>query len=92
MARIKIYTKKWCPWCNKAKALLRSRQLEYDEIDVTSDAMAEQAMVRRARARTVPQIFIDERPIGGYDDLARLDATGDLIERLNSGRHHRRTG
>ncbi len=83
MAKIEIYSKEWCPYCTKAKALLRSKQLEYEEIDVTEDAVLEQQMVERSRRRTVPQIFIDERSIGGYDDLAQLNATGELDQLLN---------
>ena len=78
MAKIEVYSKEWCPYCAKAKALLRSKQLDYEEIDITSDAEGEQAMVARAQRRTVPQIFIDDQSIGGYDDLAQLNATGEL--------------
>lgn len=83
MAKIEVYSKDWCPYCTKAKALLRSKQLEYEEIDITSDAEGEQKMVTRSQRRTVPQIFIDERPVGGYDDLAQLNATGELNRLLN---------
>lgn len=83
MVKIEVYSKEWCPYCAKAKALLRSKQLEYQEIDVTSDAGGEQDMVTRSRRRTVPQIFIDDQPIGGYDDLAQLNATGELDRLLN---------
>ena len=78
MEKIEIYSKEWCPYCTKAKALLRSKQLEYEEIDVTSDAASELIMVERSQRRTVPQIFIDELSVGGYDDLAQLNATGEL--------------
>lgn len=83
MPKIEIYSKEWCPYCTKAKALLRSKELAYEEIDVTSDAEREQFMVERSQRRTVPQIFIDGEPVGGYDDLARLNATGELDRRLN---------
>lgn len=83
MTKIEIYTKDWCPFCAKAKVLLSSKQLEYEEIDVTSNAVHEQEMVERSRRRTVPQIFIDEQSIGGYDDLAQLNATGELDQLLN---------
>jgi alkyl hydroperoxide reductase subunit F len=78
MAKIEVYSKEWCPYCTKAKALLRSKQLEYEEIDITSDAEGEQDMITRSRRRTVPQVFIDEQSVGGYDDLAQLNATGEL--------------
>ena len=83
MAKIVIYSKEWCPYCTKAKALLRSKQLEYEEIDVTVDAELEQQMIERSQRRTVPQIFIDDQSIGGYDDLAQLNATGELDQLLN---------
>ncbi|MEA3413015.1 MAG: glutaredoxin 3 [Pseudomonadota bacterium] len=78
MAKIELYSKQWCPYCSMAKALLRSKDLDYEEIDITSDGAGEQVMIERSRRRTVPQIFIDERSVGGYDDLARLNATGEL--------------
>ena len=78
MAKIEVYSKEWCPYCTKAKALLRSKQLEYEEHDITSDAKGEQDMIARSRRRTVPQVFIDEQSVGGYDDLAQLNATGEL--------------
>ena len=83
MAKIEIYSKEWCPYCTKAKALIRSKNLEYEEIDVTSDAVRELEMIERSRRRTVPQIFIDDRSVGGYDDLSQLNATGELDQILN---------
>ncbi|MEE8618360.1 MAG: glutaredoxin 3 [Nitrosomonadaceae bacterium] len=82
-AILKVYSKDWCPYCAKAKALLRSKQLEFEEVDVTSDVEAEQEMIKRSKRRTVPQIFIDERSVGGYDDLSQLNATGELDRLLN---------
>lgn len=82
MAKIEIYSKNWCPYCTKAKALLRSKALQYTEIDVTSDYEREQEMVQRSKRRTVPQIFIDGKSIGGYDDLAQSNATGELDKLL----------
>ena len=80
---LKVYSKEWCPYCAKAKALLRSKKLEFEEINVTSDAAAEQEMISRSQRRTVPQIFIGDRSVGGYDDLAQLNATGELDQLLN---------
>ncbi len=82
-AILKVYTKEWCPYCTKAKALLRSKQLDFEEVDVTSNAEAEQEMIKRSQRRTVPQIFIGERSVGGYDDLSQLNATGELDRLLN---------
>ncbi len=82
-AILKVYTKEWCPYCTKAKALLRSKQLDFEEVGVTSNAEAEQEMIKRSQRRTVPQIFIGERSVGGYDDLSQLNATGELDRLLN---------
>lgn len=82
MADIEIYTKDWCPYCAKAKALFRSKGLSYHESDATSDEQIQQAMIQRSGRRTVPQIFLDGESIGGYDDLANLNATGELDRRL----------
>ena len=82
MKNIEIYSKDWCPFCSKAKSLLQSKQLEYVEIDITSDLEHEQEMITRSGRRTVPQIFIDGDSIGGYDDLANFNATGELDQLL----------
>lgn len=76
MAKIEIYSKSWCPYCNKAKGL------HYEEIDTTHDEAREREMIDRSRRQTVPPIFIDDRSVGGYDDLARLHATGELDRML----------
>ncbi len=77
-----LYTKQWCPFCAKAKALLRSKGLEWREIDVTHDEALQQEMVERSGRRSVPEIFLEGALVGGYDDLARLNATGELDRRL----------
>jgi len=78
MATIEIYTKQWCPFCAKTKALLQSKGLSYQQIDVTTDEALQQEMVKRSGRRTVPQVFLDGESIGGYDDLANLNVTGEL--------------
>ena len=78
MAQVIIYTTNWCPYCNRAKALLRSKKIEFEEIDVTDDPAKRAEMERLSQRRTVPQIFIEGRGIGGYDDARRLDANGEL--------------
>lgn len=82
MANIEVYTKEWCPYCAKAKALLKSKGLSYQEVNVTSDEALQQEMVTRSGRRTVPQIFLDGESVGGYDDLANFNATGELDRRL----------
>jgi len=81
-ADILIYAKQWCPYCAKAKALLRAKSLEWRELDVTFDERLQQEMVERSGRRSVPEIFLGGELVGGYDDLARLNATGELDRRL----------
>ncbi len=78
MAKVVIYTTNYCPYCFRAKALLRSKEVEFEEVDVTDDPDRRTEMERLSGRRTVPQIFIDAQPIGGYDDARRLDAIGEL--------------
>ncbi len=85
MARIEVYSKEWCSYCIKAKALLRSKNLEYVEHDVNSGTEAEQEMRMRSQRRAVPQSFIDGQSVGGYADLAQLNATGELDRLFNIG-------
>ena len=82
MTDIVIYTKEWCPYCARAKALLESKGLAYREIDVSRDEVKQREMLERSHRRTVPQLFIDGESMGGYDDLAELNATGELDVRL----------
>ena len=82
MVDIVVYSTEVCPYCVVAKKLLKSKGLTYREIDVTHDEALQQEMVTRSGRRTVPEIFIDDDLVGGYDDLARLNATGELDRRL----------
>ncbi len=85
MAHTEIYFKSWCPYSQRALALLVSKGVEFKAIDLTHDAdELEQTMRKRSGRTSVPQVFIDGQHIGGYDDLAALDATGEL-DRLLSG-------
>jgi glutaredoxin 3 len=84
MPRIKIYTTPICPYCYRAKALLKQKGAPYDEVDVFMDCDARQEMEDRAQGqRTVPQIFIGERHVGGCDDLYALDQAGELDQMLS---------
>lgn len=86
MTTIEIYTKTFCPYCWRAKALLESKGVEYREIAIDFGGEQKHVMVQRANGRTtVPQIFIGEVHIGGCDDLLALDRAGKLDE-LISGR------
>ena len=83
MPNVEIYTKTFCPYCWRAKTLLESKGVAYQEISVDFGGELKQAMVQRASGRsTVPQIFIGERHVGGCDDLMALDRAGKLDELL----------
>src|SRR5690242_8973 len=78
MPKVQIYSTDWCPYCSAAKSLLEDKGVPYEEIDVTEPTLR-MAMVERAHGRrTVPQIFIGDLHVGGYDDLSRLERRGEL--------------
>ncbi len=84
---IDIYTTEYCPYCVRAKRLLDSKGVYYREFRVDTDPSLREEMLHRSEGRrTVPQIFIEGRSIGGCDDLYRLDTTGELDHLL--GREH----
>lgn len=86
MAKVEIYTTMLCGYCYRAKKLLQERGAAFDEIDVMTDGKLRDEMRRRAGGRsTVPQVFIDDRHIGGCDDLYALDRDGKLAALLQSG-------
>ncbi len=83
MAEVTIYATAWCPYCHAAKALLTEKGVAFTEIDVTGRPAERAEMSVLAEGRTtVPQIFIDGAPIGGFDDLSLLERSGELDERL----------
>jgi glutaredoxin 3 len=80
MARVLIYTTTWCGYCVRAKALLDSREIDYDEVNLDDDPQFRQKLLDLTGGWTVPQILVDGRPIGGYTELWRLDKSGRLAE------------
>lgn len=72
MRKIKIYTTNYCGFCQRAKELLQSKGINFEEIDVTEDSTTRDWLVQKTGYKTVPQIFIDEVPIGGYEELVEL--------------------
>jgi glutaredoxin 3 len=79
MARIILYTSDFCGYCRAAKQLLVRKGLEFEEIDVGFDQERRAELIQRAHGRrSMPQIFIDGTPIGGYQELAALDLAGKL--------------
>jgi glutaredoxin 3 len=82
--QITLYVTGWCPYCQRAKALLNSKQLAFSEIDVDEDPKLRQEMTTRSGRRTVPQIFIGERHVGGCDDLYALEGSGELDQLVSN--------
>ncbi|HKJ62346.1 MAG TPA: glutaredoxin 3 [Hyphomicrobiales bacterium] len=83
--KVEMYTTMFCPYCHAAKRLLKKKDVEYTEIDVTMNSGLREEMTRRAGGRrTVPQIFIGEHHVGGSDELHVLEARGEL-DRLLAG-------
>ena len=78
MAKVEIFTTKLCPYCYRAKALLKSKGVTYHEVDVSFNPELRRSLLERTGRRTVPQIFINEQSVGGYDDIAALDEEGKL--------------
>jgi glutaredoxin 3 len=85
MPPVEIYTTPFCPYCLDAKSLLKKKNVEFTEIDVSRDREQRGKMVERAHGRTtVPQIFIGATHVGGCDDLYALDGAGGLDPLLNA--------
>ena len=79
MAKVEIYSSMFCPYCHRAKRLLESKGAAFEEIDVDSEPARRREMMERAGGRrTVPQIFIDGRHVGGCDDIHALERQGEL--------------
>ena len=82
---ILLYTTSWCPCCRRAKALLTEKGVQWTEHDIESDPAHRKTMIKASGRSTVPQIFINGTHVGGSDDLARLDADGELDKLLAGG-------
>ena len=82
MAKVEIYTKDYCPYCKRAKHLLATKGVTFEEYDVTDDAAGQRDMIQRSQRRTVPQIFIDGYHVGGSDDLIEANRNGQLDQLL----------
>jgi len=80
-----MYATSWCGFCERARSLLQSRNVPFEEIDVDARPEARAEMMARSGRRSVPQIFIGETHVGGSDDLHDLDASGGLDPLLNQG-------
>jgi glutaredoxin 3 len=83
MAKVEMYTKMGCPYCMRARKLLSSKGVQFEDIDITMGGPKRREMLERAPGHsTVPSIFIDGKHVGGSDDLAALDARGELDQLL----------
>jgi len=77
-AKVTIYTTSICPYCIRAKALLKQKNVAFDEINVESRPELRGWLIERSRQRTVPQVFVNGEPLGGFTDIAALDQQGKL--------------
>jgi glutaredoxin 3 len=82
MARVRVYSTRWCGYCVRAKALLESRGIEYEDVYLDDEPAFRQRLFELTGGWTVPQILIDGKPIGGYTELWRLDRDGRLAAQL----------
>ncbi|MCG7900892.1 MAG: glutaredoxin 3 [Candidatus Thiodiazotropha lotti] len=82
MPQVVMYSTAICPYCVRAKHLLENKGVTYEEIRIDHDQEIMQEMMRRSNRHTVPQIFIDDFHVGGYDDLASMEISGQLNQLL----------
>lgn len=83
--KVRMYTTPWCGFCAAARKLLDSKGIGFEDIDVSMDPELRQQMTKLSGGTTVPQIFIDGKPVGGYDEIAALESTGELDRMLDPG-------
>lgn len=83
-AKIEVYSTTYCPYCRAAERLLDAKGATYQAIDVTQDHAKRDWLVQASGQTTVPQIFINDQPVGGFTDLQALDRAGKLDEMLGS--------
>ena len=84
MPAVSIYTTRFCPYCVQAKRLLGSKGVEYEEIAVDGDSALRQKMMKLSGRHTVPQIWIGQAHVGGFDDLSAINQSGELDTLLES--------
>ena len=84
MAHVTIYTRPFCGYCSRAVALLNEKGADFEEIEAGMDPALRQEMMQKSGRSTFPQIFIDDKHIGGYDDMLALDRSGKLDAMLEA--------
>ena len=80
---IKIYTSNWCSYCVAAKRFFEENNIKYKEVNIEIENISRQELLELSGGYTVPQIFINNKCIGGYDDLVKLHQTNKLMELIN---------
>jgi glutaredoxin 3 len=86
--KIVMYASDWCPYCSRARALLRRKGVAFEEIDVEMRPEARAEMLARSGRSSVPQIFIGDTHVGGAEELMAREAAGTLDSLINPGMHH----
>jgi glutaredoxin 3 len=84
MSRVRIYTTRWCGFCTRAKALLDAKGVAYEEVSLDGDPAFRARLLDLTGRWTVPQVLVDDRPLGGYTELVRLERDGRLDRMLGS--------
>jgi glutaredoxin 3 len=84
MTPVTVYSTSWCPWCDRAKSLLTTRGIEFDDVNIETQPNFRRALLDLTGGYTVPQIVIGTRPIGGFQQLRALDASGELEKLLEA--------
>lgn len=82
MKKVTVYSKDYCPYCTRAKALLQSKNIPFEEVSIEGKPELQQEIFSKSGFRTVPQIFIEEECLGGYDQLVALEQAGDLMKKV----------
>lgn len=85
MPEVILYATVSCPYCHRARRLLDRKGVAYEEVSLDREPHRWKEMEKRSRRNTVPQLFIDGKPIGGFDDMAELDFDGELDQLLGLG-------
>ena len=84
MTPVTVYSTTWCPWCDRAKALLKTRGIEFADVNIEEEPGFRQKLLDLTGGYTVPQIVVGEKPIGGFQQLRALDTSGELGKLLEA--------
>ncbi len=79
---VRVYSTSYCPYCDRAKRFLKNNDIPFEDLDISGDREIRLKLVELTGMRTVPQIFVGEKSIGGYDDMMALEAAGQFREML----------